>query len=127
MVYVGSKARYADEILEIVLKDRKPKQLYIEPFMGGGNVICKVTGPRWMSFTDSIVYCDPPYYGTSDYQTPFDHKLFWSWVRNISRYNQVFISEYQAPKDFKCVWSKEVKSNLGNSSLNKVEKLFTLR
>jgi DNA adenine methylase len=46
MVYVGSKNRIAKQLLEVILKDRKPDQYYIEPFCGGCNVIDKVTGPR---------------------------------------------------------------------------------
>ena len=34
----------------------------------------------------SIVYCDPPYEGTSKYKVDeFDHNLFWNWVRNINK------------------------------------------
>lgn len=46
MKYMGSKARFADEILSIILKDRSPNQWYVEPFAGGMNVIDKVAGKR---------------------------------------------------------------------------------
>jgi DNA adenine methylase len=46
MKYMGSKARIAKHILPIILKDRKPSQLYIEPFVGGANLIDKVGGRR---------------------------------------------------------------------------------
>lgn len=49
MKYLGSKARHADEILAIVLAKRQPGQTYVEPFVGGANVICRVPqaqGPR---------------------------------------------------------------------------------
>jgi len=49
MKYLGSKARHADEILAIILAKRQPGQTYVEPFVGGGNVICRVPdaqGPR---------------------------------------------------------------------------------
>lgn len=46
MKYMGSKARHAKHILPIILKDRKPDQWYVEPFVGGANVIDKVTGNR---------------------------------------------------------------------------------
>ena len=54
---------------------------------------------------DSLVYCDPPYQGTTGYKTgKFDHEKFWEWVRMLS-YNgaTVYVSEYQAPEDFKVV------------------------
>lgn len=46
MRYMGSKRRLAKHILPIILKDREPEQLYVEPFVGGCNSIDKVDGPR---------------------------------------------------------------------------------
>lgn len=46
MKYMGSKARIAKYILPIILKDRKPDQWYVEPFVGGANMIDKVDGNR---------------------------------------------------------------------------------
>ena len=46
MKYMGSKARFANELLPIILKDRKEGQWYVEPFCGGCNMIDKVTGNR---------------------------------------------------------------------------------
>ena len=46
MKYMGSKARIAKHILPIMLKDRKKDQYYVEPFVGGANLIDKVTGNR---------------------------------------------------------------------------------
>lgn len=46
MKYMGSKNRIAKEILPIILKDRKPDQWYVEPFVGGANMIDKVDGKR---------------------------------------------------------------------------------
>jgi DNA adenine methylase len=79
---------------------------------------------------NSIVYCDPPYEGTTKYANDFDHNLFWNWVRNIIKQGHtVFVSEYNAPSDFVCVWQKETNSQLsanGKIGGNKVsvEKLF---
>ena len=233
MKYMGSKARFAKDLLPIILKDRKPEQWYVEPFAGGMNAICEVSGNRiandihyyliqmwceliggwipekinhntyhivrnnreqfephfvgWVGFNcsysgkwfggfagetntkigtvrdyqteainnvvkqvqkmkgvifqnkpyyelelppNSIVYCDPPYEGTTKYANDFDHNLFWNWVRNISKQGHtVFVSEYNAPDDFECVWQKEAKSSLSANGViggNKVsvEKLF---
>lgn len=230
---MGSKNRFAKELLPIILKDRKPNQWYVEPFVGGANMIDKVDGNRlgadfneylaemWLSLTDGwtpkehytkeeymdiknnkenypkylvgyvgincsysgkwfggyagvtktkqgirdyqkeafnnvekqlkdlrnvvfkysdykdlrlpsncIIYCDPPYEGTTKYKDDFNHNEFWEWCRQKSKEgNQVFISEYNAPKDFKCVWEKQAKSSLsanGKIGGNKVstEKLF---
>lgn len=46
MKYMGSKNRYAKELLQIILKDRQPGQWYVEPFVGGFNMIDKVDGNR---------------------------------------------------------------------------------
>ena len=79
-----------------------------------------------------IVYCDPPYAGTTKYSSNFNHELFWEWARDISRITKVFVSEYTAPDDFVCVWYKQVASSLsanGASGGNKIsiERLFTLK
>jgi len=238
MKYIGSKNRFAKELLPIILKDRTPEQWYIEPFAGGMNMIDKVTGKRlandlhfeliemWKSFVykgfkpdffitkddykkirdnksdyksdylgwvgfgcsfsgdyfnggcagvvntktgvkrnyqaealrnilkqvpklngvefsnlkyndleipdNSLIYCDPPYKGTTSYndREEFNHIEFWEWVRlKTKQGHKVFVSEYKAPEDFKCVWEKETKSSLsanGKSGGNKLstEKLF---
>ena len=211
MKYMGSKNRFAKELLPIILKNRTNGQYYVEPFAGGMNMIDKVEGNRiandihteliemwkalvcenWQppltvseedyknaktnktkinealngyigfnsyggkwyagyrrdkqgkrdywkehynnimkqvpklngvkftncSFTDleipknSIIYCDPPYEGTTKYNNKFDHILFWDWVRTKSKKgNKVYVSEYNAPSDFVCVWQKDAKS-----------------
>lgn len=43
---MGSKNRIAKYLLPIILKDRKEGQWYVEPFVGGANMIDKVDGNR---------------------------------------------------------------------------------
>ena len=43
---MGSKNRIAKYLLPIILKDRKEDQWYVEPFVGGANIIDKVDGNR---------------------------------------------------------------------------------
>lgn len=43
---MGSKNRIAKHILPIILKDREENQYYVEPFVGGANMIDKVAGLR---------------------------------------------------------------------------------
>ncbi len=239
MKYMGSKARIAKHILPIILKNRKEGQCYVEPFVGGANMIDKVDGyrigadsnywvikalrliqggglipvdegefserdynsciahvkskqPVMMGFCDgligyaliafsfgakwcggwsrgkassgknrdyvaeqyrssmkqrdkikdvefynknydslyipsgSLIYCDPPYAGTTKYKDDFDHELFWQWCREkVNEGHEVFISEYNAPDDFVCVWQKEIQSGLNTNTTKKgVEKLF---
>jgi Site-specific DNA methylase len=45
MTYMGSKNRIAKEILPIMLKERG-QRTWVEPFVGGGNMIYKVQGKR---------------------------------------------------------------------------------
>ena len=46
MKYMGSKNRIAKHILPIMLADRKDGQFWVEPFVGGANMIDKVEGNR---------------------------------------------------------------------------------
>lgn len=83
-------------------------------------------------FKDCIIYCDPPYAGTTSYKTgSFDHERFWAWCRMMSEHNILFVSEYAAPEDFECVWEGEVKTNFASTrseaTHTAVERLFRLK
>lgn len=75
-----------------------------------------------------IIYCDPPYFGTKEYDTKdkFNHEKFWNWVKETTlKGHEVFVSEYQAPEEFTCIWSKDVKVSIRpDKTLNQTEKLF---
>ncbi|EJF06162.1 site-specific DNA methylase [Thiovulum sp. ES] len=77
---------------------------------------------------DYVVYCDPPYFtGRADYyeNNLMNYEIFWSWVRETSKSNIVFVSEYSAPRDFEPIWEQNVKSFLSRNSItNRQEKLF---
>lgn len=82
-----------------------------------------------LDFTNALIYCDPPYAGTSGYKTgSFNHSHFFEWCRQQSKKNIVFVSEYNAPDDFECVWQGEIKTNFASqrkaATHNAVEKLF---
>lgn len=238
MKYMGSKNRIAKHILPIMLEQRQFAQAWVEPFVGGANMIDKVDGVRigadsneyliafWNAIKDgwmppmhttkedyytikenkdddkkltlwagiccsyggkwfggwindykenrrlkngrlpnhqtesrngvlkqidkikdvdfrhcsydeleippmSLIYCDPPYEGTTKYKDDFDHTRFWQWCRDMATAGHtVFISEYKAPSDFTCVKTVETNTQLGNGSntgnQKKVEKLFTI-
>ena len=50
-----SKNRIAKYLLPIILKDRKPNQWYVEPFVWGANMIDKVEGNRiWWEYNEYI-------------------------------------------------------------------------
>lgn len=238
MKYMGSKARLAKYILPIILAERQEGQFYIEPFVGGANIIDKVVGNRiggeynsyiaamWIALSQgwvppdnvsrdaynrcrdqvkkgvdngysdkalgwvgincsysgkwyggyagvvitkqgvrdyqkeahrnvmkqvcnivgvsfksssyselelppkSIIYCDPPYTGTTGYKDQFDNNALWIWCRGkVKDGHKVYISEYTAPEDFICVWEKGFKSSLSSNgasggSKESVERLF---
>ena len=46
MHYVGSKRRHAKHMLPIILESAYAGQTYVEPFVGGANMIDKVRGKR---------------------------------------------------------------------------------
>ncbi len=51
----------------------------------------------------AVIYCDPPYQGTTQYSAvaPFSWDAFWAWcLERHAAGNIVFISEYAAPSDF---------------------------
>ena len=84
-----------------------------------------VTGP-YTQFSDLrgfVVYCDPPYEGTScryydgkGYRNrlTFDNGAFWDWCRKMSKHNIVFVSEYAAPQDFRRIWPNDTATRKGN-------------
>ena len=80
--------------------------------------------------TNSLIYCDPPYQGTTGYKTgDFNHEEFFEWCREMkAKGNSVFVSEYNAPDDFELVWQGETKTNFSSqrkeATHKAVEKLF---
>jgi len=79
-----------------------------------------------------LIYCDPPYYGTTQYARlvvgDFNSDEFWEVMRLWGKNNTVMISEYTAPDDFKCIWSKKTKIDMkdkNNCNAIRVEKIYT--
>lgn len=52
--------------------------------------------------TNSLIYCDPPYFGVDQryFTNKFDSDKFWCIIREWSKYNLVFVSEFTYPDDF---------------------------
>lgn len=79
---------------------------------------------------DTLIYCDPPYQGTTQYGKivgDFDADEFWNKVREWSMHNMVVVSEYKAPNDFVEVWRRETKTDIRNrdgEQEDRTEKLF---
>jgi DNA adenine methylase len=78
----------------------------------------------------AVIYCDPPYAGTSEYKEgAFNHLEFWDWVRDKSKTHKVYVSEYKAPVDFKAILKFDQASTLSATSNTtaSVECMFTIR
>ena len=82
-----------------------------------------------------VVYCDPPYAGTTQYtskrsQVPFfDHKLFWDKMRQWRGAGvNVYVSEFNAPDDWTPIWAKQRSVSVANHDVSTIrrqeDKLF---
>lgn len=105
----------------------KRNALKQSPLIQGVEFICD--SYENLDFENCLIYCDPPYQGTSGYKTVgFNHDKFFDWCRKQAKKNLVFVSEYNAPDDFKEVWRGEIKTNFASTrskaTHNAVEKLF---
>ena len=76
----------------------------------------------------AVVYCDPPYLGTTSYREGINHDEFWRWAGHLADTCRVYVSEYAAPDGWAPVWSKKVTSSLTRDTGSKsaVEKLFAV-
>ena len=72
---------------------------------------------------NSVIYCDPPYADTADYNVVFDHDKFYEWALECDF--PVYISEYNMPKEFEQVCAFAHRSSFAVGRNDKtVEKLF---
>jgi len=119
MKFMGSKARFAKEILPIILKDRKEDQWFVDLFCGGANLLDKVGGKRIGN--DKNKYLIALWKGLQE-----DRELILDIPKELFSEER---TEYIAPEDFECIWQKDFKSSLsanGEIGGNKIstEKLF---
>jgi DNA adenine methylase len=74
---------------------------------------------------NSVVYCDPPYFGCKRYRDCIDRQEFLDWIRDVAKENTVFVSEYDMPEAGEVVWEGEVKCNVSGPHLyTKKERLY---
>lgn len=75
---------------------------------------------------NAIIYCDPPYAGTSvRYGEYFENEKFWEWVKELSKKNFVFVTEYNAPSFMMPIFQKrQTISFMRNKGSHRIEKLF---
>ena len=78
----------------------------------------------------SLIYCDPPYKGTSNYSVSrdFDYDAFYNWCRTKSAQGHtLFVSEYSMPSDFTEVWNKTIKTTINpTATFTVTERLYTI-
>jgi DNA adenine methylase len=72
----------------------------------------------------SVVYCDPPYTGTTGYNSgEFDHGRFHAWCE--AQTVPVFVSEFTAPAHWRVVFEKDQTRSIRSGYGSKMpEKLF---
>lgn len=79
----------------------------------------------------SLVYCDPPYAGTSAQSQwgSFDSDAFWGWAAELGKTCDVYVSEAAAPAEVAdLVWEKEVRRDLkSKGSKTRAERLYRVR
>lgn len=84
---------------------------------------------RQVTPTGQLIYCDPPYAGTTGYAAAgkWDSAAFWDvmglWVHD----NTVIVSEYAAPEPWRCVLEIPTRTDIRNARGElepRVERLF---
>jgi len=82
--------------------------------------------------TGSVVYCDPPYAGTTAYRSTgsLDYAVFYSTLRLWARDRSVYVSEYAVPDDVpvKVIWERDKRNILKKGDNHRVvlERLFRI-
>ncbi len=76
----------------------------------------------------AVVYCDPPYKGTTGYGWTINHEEFYRECRLLKgRGCRVFVSEYDMPHPFRLLRSFEVRTSIDRrGDTARVEKLYEL-
>lgn len=117
----GENRNYADESKRSLLKT-------ISHLSAATFSLASYQDLDYREWDRSIIYCDPPYKGTTSYEAvqEFDSNEFWQIMREWSQLHTVIISEYDAPDDFRCIWEKGHSTSIRPKDGNEVrqEKLF---
>ena len=102
--------KYNNEGYRNAMKQRESK-LYRDIFFSEKDYLSY--NPFYIEKKDKLplFYCDPPYEGTKPYgysfETSFNYKQYWDWVRELSKGAYVVCSEQNFPDDFIVIWEKE--------------------
>ena len=107
MKYMGSKNRHAGELLKIILKDKKSYQCYVEPFVGGANVIDKVTGDGRKIASDLNRYLIALHCKLRDGWLPPESvsiELYEDMKNNLDKYDEWLIGYVAFQLSFGSMW-----------------------
>jgi DNA adenine methylase len=133
MKYMGSKNKIAKEIAPIMLAERKPGQPWVEPFVGGGNMIDKVNGPRIGSDLNPYLIALFQEMQKEDFKAPVipewlyldikKHKgLFPEWMVGFAgfqlSYGAIWFNSYRRDSVGKRDYAKEAVRNVGKQAPN---------
>lgn len=104
MKYMGSKNRIAKYLLPIILENRKENQWYVEPFVGGANIIDKVGGNRYGC--DSNKYLISMWQGLQkDRDKPYDiSKELYNVARDVYNGKEKSFNHLMEMDDFMVGW-----------------------
>ena len=87
----------------------------------------------------SIIYCDAPYIGTTQYdgaEEKFNFDEYYTWLEEMAKDNFILISEYRMPADkFKSIRTFEISSGFGRNftgdknidQITAIEQLFVVK
>lgn len=87
---------------------------------------------RFVPPPGAVVYCDPPYAGTTAYSSTgqFDYREFYRTLQQWAQARSVYVSEYAVPEDVpvKVVWERERRNALKKDDNQRVtlERLFRI-
>jgi DNA adenine methylase len=116
----GAKGRnYALSAKRALLRDRGKMK----------DVVFKSISYNDISCRGHLIYCDPPYRGTTGYGFDFNHDMFWAWARRMAKTNTVLVSEYTAPAFAIELATFETKTDIRTKSGGKearTERLFSV-
>lgn len=94
-----------------------------------GAMILQAEYMDWSPEPGWVVYCDPPYAGTTAYagSPAWRSAPFWGWAQKAAeRGAAVFVSEYAAPAGWAPIWERAIKGSLSKTENDRpvTEKLF---
>ena len=133
MKYMGSKNRIAKHLLPIILKDREEGQWYVEPFVGGANMIDKVDGNRIGADSNKYLIALLNEMSKDGYSSPYVTKEQFDLVKgNKNEYDDWYVGFVGFQLSFSAMWfgsyrrdnqgvrdyASEAKRNVDKQSMN---------